>query len=132
MNGLHKSYRETFNQKEDFKVKYKFRSEEEGGRQYLPFQGIRSDFWYECDNHEIDGIFMIWPEFEDENGGLILSGQVLREGIARMWIINSKMRKYHQSQITKGTKGFFMEGGRKTADCEVIEIVDLMINPIEV
>lgn len=131
MTELHQSYREAFNQREDFKVRYKFRSEEEGGRQCLPYQGIRSDFWYICDNHETEGIFMIWPEFEDENGGLVSSGQVLKEGIARMWIINSNMRKYHQTRIKKGTMGYFMEGARKTADCEVIEIVDLMINQIE-
>jgi hypothetical protein len=132
MNGLHQSYRERLNQKEDFKVKYKFRLEEEGGRKHLPYQGIRSDFWYECDKHETGGIFMIWPEFEDENGGLISSGQVPREGTARMWIINYQTRKYHQTRIKKGTKGYFMEGARKTADCEVIEIVDLLINRVEV
>lgn len=128
MNGKHISYRENLNRKEDFKVKFKFYLEEEGGRKFLPYQGIRSDFWYESDKHNMKGIFMICPEFEDENGALIWSGQVPRAGIARMWIVNSKMRKYHQERIKKGTKGYFMEGATRTADCEVIEIVDLMIN----
>ena len=131
MNQHHLSYRERLGHKEDFKVKYKFRSLEEGGRKNLPHQGIRSDFWYECPNHEMDGIFMIWPEFENENNELILSGQPLKEGIARMWIINFEMRKYHQERIKIGTKGYFMEGNMKTADCEVIGIVDLMKNKIK-
>ena len=40
MNEIHKSYREQSGHQEDFKVKYKFRSEEEGGRKTLPIQGI--------------------------------------------------------------------------------------------
>ena len=73
----------------------------------------------------MDGIFIIQPEFENNEGELIKAGQVLKEGIARMWIINDRGRKYHQSRIKIGTIGFFMEGARKTADCEVIEIVAL-------
>lgn len=130
MNEIHQSYREKLGHKEDFKVKYKFRSPEEGGRKTLPNQGIRSDFWYECDHHERKGIFMIWPEFENHDGTLIQSGQPLSEGIARMWIINQEMRKYHQDRINIGSKGFFIEGAIKTADCEIIKIVDLMKNKI--
>jgi hypothetical protein len=128
---MHKPYKEILGYNEDFKVKYKFRSEEEGGRKVLPNQGIRCDFWYEYPNHELNGIYIIWPEFEDNNGKLIQAGQPAKEGIARMWIVMSEMRKYHQTRIRIGTKGYFMEGSRKTADCEVIEIVDLMTNEIK-
>jgi hypothetical protein len=131
MNGVHKSYRKILEHNEDFKVKYKFRSEEEGGRKNLPNQGIRCDFGYEHPNHELREIYMIRPEFEDNNGELIKAGQPSKEGVARMWIINSEMRKYHQNQIKVGTKGYFMEGPMKTADCEVIEIIDLMKNEIK-
>ncbi len=131
MNEIHKSYRTILGHNEDFKVKYKFRSEEEGGRKNLPNQGIRCDFWYEHPKHEFKGIYMIWPEFENNDGELIKAGHPSKEGIARMWIINSETRQYHQNRIKIGTKGYFMEGSRKTADCEVIEIVDLMKNEIK-
>ncbi len=127
MNEIHQSYRESIGNKEDFRVKYKFRSEQEGARKSLPSQGIRSDFWYECDNHTMESIFMIWPEFEDEYGELIVNGQVRQEGTARMWIVTPEMKAYHQSRIKIGTQGYFMEGSRRTADCEVIEIVSLTI-----
>lgn len=131
MNNIHQSYRDVLKHKEDFKVKYRFRSQEEGGRENLPYQGIRSDFWYEKDDNNEKWIYMIWPEFEDTNGELVKGGQVPKEGVARMWIINTKAREYHQKRIKKGVVGYFMEGARKTADCEVIEIVDLHINQTE-
>ena len=125
----HTPYTSNFNHAEDFKVKYRFLSQEEGGRAALPYQGIRSNFFYEHDNHTLKGSFMIWPEFEDSNGKLIESGFVLKEGIARMWIVNSDMRPYHQQRILIGTKGYFMEG-RQTGICEVVAIVGLMNNPV--
>ena len=72
---------------------------------------------------------MIWAEFEDENGKVIGLEMVVREGIARKWIVNNDLRSYHQQRITVGTKGYFKEGIR-TAECEVIEIVGLMSNPV--
>ena len=132
MINQHKPYKNLFRHQEDFKVSYKFRSEDNGGRKVLPNQGIRFDFYYEHENHEIKGYFMIYPEFEDANGNLITQGSVLRQGVARMWILNPKLRAYHQERIQKGRRGYFLEGHKRVADCEVIEIVDLMKNPIEV
>ena len=66
MDKPHISYEQWLGHYEDFKVKNRFYTKEEGGRDSLPLQGIRSDFWYEHSNHTINGIFMIWPEFEDE------------------------------------------------------------------
>lgn len=43
-------------------------------------------------------------------------------GIARMKIVNEKMIEYHITRLKVGDKGYFMEGLRKTADCEVIEL----------
>lgn len=123
-------YRERLNSKEDFKVKYTFYPLNEIGRQALPFQGYLCDFWYEDENHTVDGVFMIWPEFEDKNGEVISSGFVLEEGTARMWIVSEKFRDYHQKRIKVGTIGYFMEGSRRMAKCEVTEIVDLMSNPV--
>ena len=125
MHKKHLPYQERSNRQEDFKVRYRFYSESEGGRKNVPIQGIRSDFWYEDENHTNDRIFMIWPEFENEAGQLIESGVVLPEGIARMWIVSEELRAYHQKRISIGTKGYFMEGGKRTAECEVIEIIGL-------
>ena len=125
------SYEHKIGHKEDFKVKYKFYNESEGGRKTLPHQNIRSDFWYESDGHEVDWFFMIFPQFEDLDGNLISEGEVLKDGIARMWIVNDKLREYHQKRIKIGTIGYFKEGNLSTGKCEVVEIVSLMVNPTE-
>ena len=68
---------------------------------------------------------MIWPEFENEDGELIKSGEVLSSGTAKMWIVNDDLRFYHKPCIELGTVGYFKEGNRSTGICNVIEIVDL-------
>ena len=128
----HQSYRNAFNHDCDFKVEYEFYSLENGGREKLPHQGIRSDFWYECDNHDDpNNHYMIYPEYENKKGELISSGPVLKKGIARMWILNTKYRKYHQQRIKINTIGYFQEGNTRTGVCKVIEIVGLHENPTE-
>jgi hypothetical protein len=66
---------------------------------------------------------MIWPEFIDENGSIILDDRVPvpSSGIANMWIINPELRFYHSDKITVGKIGYFMEGSRRVAECKVIE-----------
>jgi hypothetical protein len=126
---MHESYQKRFKHGPDFRVKYKFKSYEDGGRRSLPFQGLRCDFSYfdEPDSH----IYMVWPEFEDENGIIILENDktVPAEGTASMWVVVPERRDIHKEKIKAGTKGFFTEGSHRTADCEVIEILDLFINP---
>jgi len=120
-----KSYKERFKRSEDFIVKYRFYIPEENGRQSLPFQHIRNDFWYEHDDHQTNQIFMIYPEFEDSDGNIRVKGHVPREGIAKMWILMPEMFDYHKSRIKVGQKGHFHEGARKTAFCEIIEVTGL-------
>ena len=129
---MHHSYEERLGHKADFRVKYKFYTEQEGGRKTLPYQGIRSDFSYPNENNKPNETFMIWPEFEDENGALILENDisVKREGTARMWIIIPEKRDYHKKKIKVGLMGYFKEG-INTAECEVIEIVGLNENPTQ-
>lgn len=93
----------------------------------MPFQGIRSDFWYDHPDHKPNWLFMIWPEFEDQNGEVLLDNKtpVPKNGTARMWIINEQNRSYHKERIGIGTKGWFREGARVTGECEVIEILSL-------
>jgi hypothetical protein len=76
-------------------------------------------------------IFMIWPEFEDSEGNLILKNDssVLATGVAQMWIITPRRRRYHYDKIKIGVIGYFMEGWRKQAECEITEILGLLTNP---
>jgi len=126
---LHVPYQELLRLPHDFVVRYRYYSPEEGGRYALPVQGIRSDFRYVDQKLNGTGVWMIWPEFEDEKGELILdrATPVPVSGTARMWIINPERRSFHQSRIAIGTKAYFMEG-RPVAECEVIAIVGLMEN----
>ncbi len=41
MSKIHRSYKKRWGHKEDFKVKYRFYSFEEGGRKTIPHQGIQ-------------------------------------------------------------------------------------------
>ena len=108
----------------DFRVKYRFYTPEEGGRKTLPFQGYRSDYWYPLSTHSEYRAFIIHPEFEDEKGEVItdLNQSVAQSGTAAMQIINPDMKPYHKGKIQVGMIGYFMEGDRKVAICEVIEV----------
>lgn len=107
-----------------FKVKYYFYPYSEGGRKQVPFQGYRSDFWYIGFEEPEKGVYMIWPEFEDEVGEVILdnSKSLNAIGVARMFIVSESYVAFHKERIFIGTKGYFMEGLRKVAECEVIEL----------
>jgi hypothetical protein len=130
---MHKPYEEIRAHIADFRVRYRFIIGE-GGRLGPPYQAYRSDFKYEHPLHDgYNQLFMIHPEFENDNGEIILDDkeQVSINGTARMWILIPERRIYHEDKIFVGTKGFFMEGSRKVAECEVIEILGLLTNPRE-
>lgn len=123
---MYKPYEEILERVCDFKVEYTFYDYNDGGRENTPFQGYRSDFWYEHSAHGKEyQNFMIWPEFENENGDLILDDKtpVSKSGTARMWIISDTKRAYHLDKIKVGTIGYFREGYKKVAVCKVIEIL---------
>lgn len=92
-------YLQRFNRSEDFIIKYRYFLTEEGARKQLQNQHIRNDFWYEHPDHTNKQIFTIYPEFLDENGKRILEGEVLREGIVKMWISFPEMFAQHKSRI---------------------------------
>jgi hypothetical protein len=112
---------------QDFDVHYRFLFPDAGGLKSLPGQGYRCDWSYDGDDIKATGIYMIWPEFESDDGSIIPMGEyVLLEGTARMWIVNSEMReRVHRKRLFVGTKGFFMEGGRKVAEAVVNRLVGL-------
>lgn len=91
-------------------------------------QGYRSDFLYSGDEN-IKQLWMIWPEFLDEEENVILdkSIPVPTSGKAKMWILNDTLKHLHRDRIEIGLKAFFVEGPRKVAECEVIQIVNLSL-----
>jgi len=129
----HKPYNSRLGHNHDFVIKYRFFRQEEGGRKTgTPHQGYRSDFWYEHEDNKENEIFMIWPEFLNESNEIIRENNrpVQEKGKANMWIVNDEMREYHKNRIKIGMKGYLMEGAKKVAECEVVEIESLFENPI--
>ena len=108
-----------------FEVRYRFLALSEGGRAMPPRQHVRWDFMYEGDDPQRDGISMVWPEFIDACGLVHPEGEVPAEGQALMFIVNPERRTFHKQRIAVGTRGFFMEGARKVAECEVTAILGL-------
>jgi hypothetical protein len=108
-----------------FEVRYRFLALSEGGRAAPPRQHIRWDFMYEGDDPQCDGISMVWPEFVDAGGSMLPEGEVPAEGQALMFIVNPERIVFHRQRIAIGTRGFFMEGARKVAECEVTAILGL-------
>lgn len=129
----YKPYNERLKHPHDFEVEYRILSESEDGRKTLPYQGIRWDFWYDYNGTHENQLFMIWPEFLDENGNVITQGNtpVPVTGKARMWIINDGLRKYHQDKIKIGLNANGHEGGTVVAKYQVSKIVGLMTNPVK-
>ena len=123
----HKPYEQIRKRPCDFIVRYTFYTEEQGGRKTgTPRQGIRSDFMYDGDTLD-DGLYGIWPEFLDENNNIILDRNihVPVSGKAKMWMLDDNFFNYHKSRMKIGTRGYFMEGSHKTAECEVVEFIHL-------
>ena len=69
-------------------------------------------------------MYIIWPEFEDEGGFVILDKWMRIEpsGTARMWIVNKNLIEYHRKYLKPGTIGYIMASNKKIAMCEVIEV----------
>jgi hypothetical protein len=113
----------------DFEVRYRFFKPEEGGR-YCgpPWQHYRGDWSYAETPAEL---YMIHPEFIDENGERIPDGlPVPWEGRATMWVLIPERRaEIHRARIQVGVQGFFMEGNRKVAEATVIRVLNLHGNP---
>ena len=112
-------------QESAFQVRYRFFTSSEGGRLGPPRQHIRWDFLYAGDDPSSDGMSMIWPEFIATDGTVLPEGEVPTSGVANMFIVNPDRIPYHQQRLSVGTKGYFMEGPKRVAECEVIAIGSL-------
>ena len=114
--------------KEDFKVRYNFIKKENGELYQRPFQGMRCDFGYEEDDIAQTGIYMIWPEFENIQGEVIVDPDevISLSGIARMWIVNQELKiNLHIHKLKIGKKGYFIRGSMKIAEAEIVEIAGM-------
>ena len=128
MNPIWEPYEQRTHRKPDFLVKYRFLDEDEGGRSSLPFQGYRSDIFYEGGDLQKDGIYAVWPEFLDTSLQVITDAntQVPTTGHAYMWIaFFDEMWQFHQKQAQPSKHGWFMEGSRKIASFTVVEQIGL-------
>lgn len=68
---------------------------------------------------------MVWPEFEDESGGVLDGAEYApMSGTSRMWIINKDFIPYRNEYLKIGTVGYFQEGGRRVGEYEVIELIE--------
>jgi len=84
---------------------------------------------YDGDEAQRDGIWMIWPEFLDDQGQPWPEGPVPSEGVAHMFILNPANRvSVHRRRIQVGTKGFMVEGAKRVAECDVTRILGLHAN----
>lgn len=121
-----KSYAEHSGRKPSFEVSYRFLSAEEGGRKAPPHQHTRWDFLYEGDDPGTEGIWMIWPEFISGDRQVLPKGEVPLAGLALMYIVNLDNEPYHRGRISTGVRGWFVEGPRKVAECEIVAINGLL------
>ena len=116
----------------DFAVRYRFFTAEEGGRSDPPRQHIRWDFLYHGDDPRRHGIWIIWPEFLDAAGKPHPDGPVPYEGVAHMFILDPDMRdQVHRGRIALGVRGYFVEGVKRVAECEVVELIGLAVQRSE-
>lgn len=114
---------------DDFEARIRIFRHDEGGRQTAPLNGIRWDFAYENDDIKKTGIYMIHPDFYDENGYSLPTDEPLpidHELQARMTILIDEMReKIHRKRIKEGLRFFCHEGGKRVAEGIVTKITGI-------
>lgn len=123
----HVPYAEATGRLPDFEVKYEILPDIDARFT----QGARCDFLYEGDDPWEDGVHMIWPEFLDDGGDVIVDKtiQPQKEGCATMWIGTHESRiKFHRPRLKVGTKGYWVVGSKKVAKVTVTKILGLFEN----
>jgi len=111
------------NREPDFIVEYEWCTDTEVKR----YQGLRSDFRYEIEGKEDDFNCMIWPEFLDEKGHIILDKDIefKEQGYANMWVMLEEQRGVHKNRIKEGVDGYMVAGSAKIAKVKVIQVGSL-------
>ena len=125
------SYEERLGFPCDFKVKYQFCEESEGGRTGSSrARATARTSRSKNDDIRLTGLYMIWPEFEDGAGGVFPENHVIpKSGTARMWVVADEARRVVHRKVRPGARGFFVEQGRKTAEVVITAVVGLQTNP---
>ena len=118
----HEPYLAKFGRNPDFIVEYCWNPDSEC-KGVKRLQGMRSDFLYASDDPSVEGIHMIWPEFLDSSGEVILQrkNEVAPEGHANMWILTDENIQYHKDRLKPGSKGHMVAGSKILADLTVIQ-----------
>src|SRR4028118_70696 len=95
------SYTEVTGRRADFRVRYEW-IETQPQR---PYQHMRCDFSYVGDDVHRDGLYMIWPEFENDDGDILPEEtEIPHRGFASMWIVAPAMRQVHRTKAQVGAK----------------------------
>jgi hypothetical protein len=119
--------RRLYDHKDDFEAQIVILARTEGGRETPPRNGIRWDLMYEEDDCGDPHLYIIWPEFINEDGDALprdlpLSGTLQ----ARMHILNDELAKsVHKGRVQVGTRFFMMEGAHKVARGTVSRVTGL-------
>jgi translation elongation factor EF-Tu-like GTPase len=113
---------------DDFEAVIRIFRADEGGRKTPARNGIRWDLNYAEESPSKD-LYMIWPDFMDENGNSLPKGANLETDVelhARMTIVNDEMRhKVHRARVKVGTRFYCCEGPRRVAEGQVTKITGL-------
>lgn len=113
---------------DDFEARIRIFTSAEGGRRSPVFNGIRWDFAF-AEQQPADTIYMIWPDFLDDEGDSRSNVEPLPLGEelpARMMIVVDEMReKIHRARIAPGVRFFCHEGGKRVAVGIVTRITGL-------
>jgi hypothetical protein len=113
---------------DDFEARIRIYSAAEGGRLTPPYNGIRWDFAY-ADEEPADTLYMIWPDFVDQEGNSRSTDSPLPIGEelpARMRILVDEMREQvHRGRVASGVRFFCHEGSKRVAEGVVTRITGL-------
>ncbi len=113
---------------DDFEAVIRIFSPAEGGRTTPLFNGIRCDFEY-AEDPPHDTLYMICPDFMDENGDSRSNNFALPIGEnlpARMMILSDELREQvHRERIAPGVRFYCREGPKRIAEGVVTRITGL-------
>ena len=109
----------------DFEAEITLLTPEQGGRTQPLYNYIRWDLGY-MDKRPDDPIYMIWPNFLDEQGSPIPKGVPI-EGrmIAKMHILVKEMVGFHRQRLLVGTEFNCHEGSGVVAKGIVTKLLAL-------
>jgi translation elongation factor EF-Tu-like GTPase len=114
--------------RDDFEAVIFVLRSDEGGRKIPARNGLRWDFTY-AEEASSENLYMIWPDFVDENGVSLQKDMDLPVGVglrARMTVVVDEMReRLHRAKIKVGTRFYCCEGSRRVAEGQVTKITGL-------